>query len=469
MENGCDSDGEVGPFFDAVASEGSLELDEPTVPEVEDAVAEGTQQNNEDTEAGAENNEGKDITIDEATLLSLKVADLKKELQMRGQSTTGKKSILLDRLRETVHMPILSSADGQARARDDLKRFSPTARWKPLVPMAETVEEPQSQNGRFRAPTIPESEADFVPQKHDYAEVFDREVFEGRRSVPRTFANGRPRKDQNGKQIMDEVVREGGGPSLTFLKKHNLTIESHPADWFKAFLPIYDGRCSQQQAFKDCFTHKWAQYTNNKALLVGAGSKGSMYPSFSGFSYRDIEKHLSLYMMQGLNPSPQVEQKISSQTDDPVGGNDLVYSSFGGEIGVRRHKEFKSFFCIQDPKKVAPSRSARPNYKVDPLLRWIQEISMQAWELGVDISTDEQTIGFQGRHINKLRITYKNEGDGFHCDALCKCGFTYTFYFRNQPAPRKYLEQGLSPLHFRIMVMFDQVKNKSHNMWFDNL
>ena len=37
---------------------------------------------------------------------------------------------------------------------------------------------------------------------------------------------------------------------------------------------------------------------------------------------------------------------------------------------------------------------------------------MRAWQLGRDISGDEQTIGFQGRHADKLRITYKAEGMG---------------------------------------------------------
>ena len=43
-------------------------------------------------------------------------------------------------------------------------------------------------------------------------------------------------------------------------------------------------------------------------------------------------------------------------------------------------------------------------------------VSMSAWRLGRDISGDEQMIGVQGRHADKLCITYKVEGDGFQCD-----------------------------------------------------
>jgi len=61
-----------------------------------------------------------------------------------------------------------------------------------------------------------------------------------------------------------------------------------------------------------------------------------------------------------------------------------------------------------------------------------------AWLLGEKDSVDEQTIGFRGRHEDKLRITYKKEGDGFQCDALCDDGFTYSFYFRNELPPTDY-------------------------------
>ena len=99
----------------------------------------------------------------------------------------------------------------------------------------------------------------------------------------------------------------------------------------------------------------------------------------------------------------------------------------------------------------------------------VQVTSMKAWCLGHDISGDEQTIGFQGRHDDKLQITYKAEGDGFQCDALCEKGFTWIFYFCNQPAPVDWVRKGYSPLHSRVLAMFDQLEEKYHNCWFDNL
>ena len=58
--------------------------------------------------------------------------------------------------------------------------------------------------------------------------------------------------------------------------------------------------------------HKWANFLNVKAASMGAGLQGGMYPDFKPFSYEDIKKHLALYILQGLNPSPQVEQKFTS-------------------------------------------------------------------------------------------------------------------------------------------------------------
>jgi hypothetical protein len=57
------------------------------------------------------------------------------------------------------------------------------------------------------------------------------------------------------------------------------------------------------------------------------------------------------------------------------------------------------------------------------------------WVLGKWVAIDEQTLGFQGALETKLQISYKLEGDGFQCDAVCKAGYTYLFYFCHGPPP----------------------------------
>ena len=48
-------------------------------------------------------------------------------------------------------------------------------------------------------------------------------------------------------------------------------------------------------------------------------------------------------------------------------------------------------------------------------------------------------------------------------DALCADGYTYSWYFRNQAAPKYWLERGLSPLHSRVMSLFQQLPKKTKN------
>ena len=75
---------------------------------------------------------------------------------------------------------------------------------------------------------------------------------------------------------------------------------------------------------------------------------------------------------------------------------------------------------------------------------------MEASRFGAVFSVDEQTMGFKGNHVDEIRITYKKE-------------------FRNQPVPKKYLDQGLSPLHSRVMAMFDCLCDENHRCYLDNL
>ena len=85
------------------------------------------------------------------------------------------------------------------------------------------------------------------------------------------------------------------------------------------------------------------------------GVQGGCYPTFIPFSYQEIEQLIGLYMLQGLNPSPQVEMKFFNQQSDPVQGSDLCNRIFGYNTN-KQHKQFKGFFSIQHPAKQTPTR-----------------------------------------------------------------------------------------------------------------
>ncbi len=107
----------------------------------------------------------------------------------------------------------------------------------------------------------------------------------------------------------------------------------------------------------------WCTYSNKKALLCNAGQKGDVYPEYTNFSPSEIKSFLGLYLLNGLNPSPQINMKFKSQSEDPINGNDLCHERFG-KNAVKRHKHFKAFFSCQDPLIPGPSRKTHPNHKI---------------------------------------------------------------------------------------------------------
>ena len=109
--------------------------------------------------------------------------------------------------------------------------------------------------------------------------------------------------------------------------------------------------------------------------------------------------------------------KFQTQSDYDINGNDFVNRCLG-PLAFITHKQFRRFFATHPPLWMPPSTADSPNWKIDAFLKWTIKISTKAWRLSKTISMDEQTIGFQGWHPSKLRITYKNEGDCFQRDAL---------------------------------------------------
>ena len=149
-----------------------------------------------------------------------------------------------------------------------------------------------------------------------------------------------------------------------------------------------------------------AQRTNLKARLSGAGEGGVFYRDFVPFTIKELRQHVGLYIFHGLSPSPIFEKKFQPQVKDNLHGNDFVYSSFGPNA-ERRHHHFKAFFALKNPEIETPSRKRYPNWKVRPILQWINFINPLIWLLGIAFSIDEMTMRFKGKHQDKIIITYK--------------------------------------------------------------
>ena len=175
----------------------------------------------------------------------------------------------------------------------------------------------------------------------------------------------------------------------------------------------------------------------------------------------ELCQHIRLYIFNGLSPSSGVENKYYPQQEDPVHGNDFMFNSFGTNAEIR-HQHFKTFLSCQNPEIDPPPRSKYPNWKMRPILKWMNFIFKEAWLLGHVYSIDEMTMCFQGLHKDKRRIVYMQEGDGFQCDSLCQDDYCYQFYFRNHLAPSKHLNQGMSLIHARVMSIFDSTTDNYH-------
>ena len=388
----------------------------------------------------------------------LKVLELSEELKKRGLSQRGNKAALVARLEDAIKngVPLVANLTTEKARNLAGESFSPGAHWELLECTGEFIQETREEG--FRAPTEPEGETSTV-KKRNYTQSFDRMVFTGKAELPKAYRNGRLSNKYQ------KVPCTETQPSMPFIRKHNLRRGSHPASWFEPFFPT-KAKDKKTFSIENCL-----RWTNTKAMMEGAGL-GGKYNDFINFDINEFRRHLGLYLLQALSPSPQIEMKFQSQTNDPVNGNDMVHEAFGGcpWKAERRHKHFKCFFASVDPILPVPSRNTHPNHKISPLLKHMIKVSKEAVCLGRDLSCDEQTIGFQGNHRDKQRITYKKEGDGFLADCICSDGYTYSFFFRHQPSSQKIMTDfNCSPLHARVIGLIHQLPDKFYTLGMDNL
>ena len=107
-----------------------------------------------------------------------------------------------------------------------------------------------------------------------------------------------------------------------FKEKHGLSSKSMPWDFVDSFIPFKENKRIPE---RDHFSfEKMTRWTNNKAILSGAGS--TTYHDYKLFTARKIRQHFGIYVLNGIQPSPRVEYKFKSQRQDPVSGNDFVFA-----------------------------------------------------------------------------------------------------------------------------------------------
>ena len=449
FEGGFDSDGE---------SHNVHEEGDPDIP----ALLEGDSSSDESDDDGPVTEPaGLSEINDKGAIAKMPVKVCNGHLQARGIDTSnlqseanpGKKMLAKEKRLHLadhwgdpiVNAEIHAAAAGKGKADPKSKiRIAAGATWvalKPSVPVAE----PELPEG-FHAPSA-EPGKESAP-KMNYSETFERPAFSGKERV--------------------------GRPSKKFLHLHGLSTTSRPVDWLRSLTPR---RAIDRVAGAPAPMLTFEQITiwaNEKAMLCNAGTEDGPCPSWKPLKIAEIEAYWGLLTLNGLSPSPQLAQKLRSQVDDPVNGNDLchrIFSMHGEGCGgaAERYKQLRRFYAVQSPKLELPVRKGLPMHKAQPLLSQFEQTAMISWGLGETLSGGEQCQGFQGRHPDKLKVKLKNEGDGFLIDALCDDGFTYAFYWRSQLPPKKWADLGCSPLHARVLAMFESLTHEWHRIHFDNL
>jgi hypothetical protein len=205
-------------------------------------------------------------------------------------------------------------------------------------------------------------------------------------------------------------------------------------------------------------------------MMCNAGEKGHIFAGkFKPFNNEDIVQMLGVYILDGIAPSPQLVQKMQSKSKQPTHGNDKTASTIG--LGYQqKHRSFRHFFGCQDPLMTPPPEDKCPNFKIDEFFRWLRYIWKEAWCLAEGFSINEQSCKMQGKSKYKTRCgKFKRLGDGIQGDCIADDGYTWDFYFRNEPVNQELLAMGMCPMHCRLLTMFCNLIESGHHCTMDNL
>ncbi len=200
------------------------------------------------------------------------------------------------------------------------------------------------------------------------------------------------------------------------------------------------------------------------------GKKGTFTKESSNNSTTvTSSKWLECMYLMGFSLSPRLIQKMQPQTKQPTHGNDFIASSIGPGYN-QLYKSFHHFFACQDALTVPPPKDECPNFKVDEFFQWLWYVWKEAWIFGENFLVDKQTCKKRGKSEYKTQCgKFKQIGDGIQADCIADDGFTYDFFFCNEPVEKKLLPRGFCPMHCRILHMFANLKDSGHRCKMDNL
>jgi hypothetical protein len=280
---------------------------------------------------------------------SLKVKDLKEELRKRGRSNAGKKAELQAQLREAIINNVPVAVGNEPPRHESMLGLDVMLEWVLLTPKDEPFSQPVNDDASLRTPT----EMDGVTNpKFALKEKFVRDIFSGTNKKMK-YANDLPsrppkKRARKGRKLLptrQQVVkstkpRVKGGPNADFLKQYGLNENSYPIYWFLALSPMTQAMNLEDPVAANVKGNKtikfsvsvvnWTVYSNTKAMMCNAGEPGSIYlVKFKPFKNDDILAMISVYIIDGLVPSPQLAWKMQDQERQPTHDNDRIAAVIG--------------------------------------------------------------------------------------------------------------------------------------------
>ena len=124
-------------------------------------------------------------------------------------------------------------------------------------------------------------------------------------------------------------------PNIQFLIKNNITVNSHPAYFVNLFLP-WQKNNKNEGVFDLCTI---TERMNTRIATELGGHLGGRQKKCPDFSADEIMQHMSVYMINGLNPSPQINSKLKKQVNESIQGCDVIADTLGPNAEVK-HKQF---------------------------------------------------------------------------------------------------------------------------------
>ncbi len=99
-----------------------------------------------------------------------------------------------------------------------------------------------------------------------------------------------------------------------------------------------------------------------------------------------------------------------------------------------------------------PQKDKCPNFKVDEFFCWLRYIWKEVWILAKGFSVNKQTCKMQVKSKYKSRCgKFKRLGDGLQRDCIADDGYTWDFYFWNEPCDPELLAKEYCPMHCRLL------------------